>query len=1123
MSVRDLHRALSSLTPQQRALFARRLAEDGLSGDSLEILPRPATGEPVPASLMQQRLWILDQMEPGNPFYNLPLLCFRLRGKLRRDVLARAFSEIERRHEGLRTVFAPGDPVPLQVILPAGGIALPLVDLSVLPAELREKTAWTLAREEGRWLFDLARGPLWRTSLVRIAQDDHLLFVLMHHIISDAWSLGVFYRELSTLYGAFVQGHPSPLPEPPIQYPDFAIWQRQKLQGERLAEELRFWREQLAGAPDLLELPWDRPRPPVRTFDGERLTARFSPELAEAVAALSAAAGASLFIVLHAAFDALLHRWSGQDDVVVGFPVASRTLPTEGLIGFFVNTVALRVRLGGDPTFRELLARTRDVVLDVFEHQELPFDKLVEELNPRRDPAYSPVFQTMMSLQNTPTPDLDLPGLEVTPLGISSGTAQTDLIFFAGMERGRLGLLHLEYNTGLFDATTMQRMEGHLLRLLAGAAADPDRRLSLLPLLSAAEEHQLCRELVGDLAFEAPSVVPCLHELFAEQARRRPEAVALTDEQRSVTYVELERRANALAHRLRSLGIGPEVRVGLCVERKAEMIVGLLGILKAGGAYVPLDPSYPQERLAFLVEDALAGQPHPVLLAGAGLAGSLSDLAARGVRVVEMDAGEADYSPSVPVGSDHAAYVIYTSGSTGRPKGVVVTHANASRFLQSTLSRLGLGPGEVWAAFHSFTFDFSVWEMFGALVSGGRLVIVPREVAISPRGLLRLLAGTGVTLLNQTPSAFYQLMAAAAEDEAPPRLALRRIFIGGEALEVGRLTPWLTDDRPRLFNVYGTTETTVLSTLRLLTCEDLARPGSPIGGPLPEVSLGLAGPRGETVPLGVPGEILIGGAGVARGYLGRPDLTAERFVPDTFAGQPGARLYRSGDLARRLADGDLEYLGRIDQQVKIRGYRIELGEIETALAGHPGVRDCATAVREIGPGDPGIVAWYVPAPRAESTAEPAAAELRAFLQRSLPEHMLPAAFVRLDALPLSSSGKVDRKALPEPDRTGARSAEPVLPRTPLEETLVKLWTELLGVARVGRDDDFFELGGHSLVATRLTSRLRDRLQVEVPPQLIFQNPRLAALAEVLEQVRETGSRPEAPALTAMPRRVRRAG
>ena len=1123
MSVRDLHRSLSSLTPQQRALFARRLAEDGL--DSLEIVPRPATGEPVPASLMQQRLWILDQIEPGNPFYNLPLLCFRLRGPLRRDVLDRAFREIERRHEGLRTVFASGDPVPLQVVLPAGQRELPLTDLSTLPVERREETAWKLAREEGRWLFDLARGPLWRTSLVRIAPDDHLLFVLMHHIISDAWSLGVFYRELMTLYGAFLQGLHSPLPEPPIQYPDFAIWQRSQLQGERLDEEVGFWREQLAGAPGLLELPWDRPRPAQRTFDGERLTARFSPEVAEAVAGLSATAGASLFIVLLAAFDALLHRWSGQDDIVLGFPVAGRTLPTEGLIGFFVNTVALRVRLGGDPSFRELLARTRNVVLDVFEHQELPFDRLVEELNPRRDPAWSPVFQVMMSLQNTPTPDLDLPGLDVTPYGVSSGTAQTDLIFFAGMEKGRLGLLHLEYNTGLFDTTTMQRMEGHLLRLLAGAASDPDLPLSRLPLLSAAEEHQLVVEWGGgdSLGEDAPCG-PCIHHLFAAAARQRSGEIAVTGDGLSLTYGELERRANALAHHLVSLGVRPGDRVGLCVEPGLAMITALLGILTAGGAYVPVDPAYPAERLAFQLGDALGGQERPLVLTGPGLSGRIPPMDAA-VEIIELEesllTGEAAEPPRVSVLPGHPAYVIYTSGSTGRPKGVVNSHVNLVRFLEAALPVMGPVPGDVWGHFHAFTFDFSVWEFFGAFLSGGRLVIFPREVVRSAPELLRGLAASGTTVLNQTPAALYQLVDAAAEEKLPAPLALRLVIVGGESLDTGRLAPWFAGgsrEEPRMVQVYGITETTILSTSRPSDWRD-PRIGRQIGRSYPGISLHVLGSRGERCPIGVPGEICLGGLGVAQGYLGRPDLTAAKFVPDPFSAVPGSRLYRSGDLARLVPDGDVEFLGRIDHQVKLRGFRIELGEIEAALARHPGVRDCVAAVRTIGTGDPGIVLWYVPDPA--SAPEPA--ELRAFLQQSLPEHMLPAAFVALAALPWTPSGKVDRKALPEPERAVRRGAEAAAPRTPLEETLVELWKELLGVAQVDREDDFFELGGHSLVATRLTSRLRERLQIEIPPQLVFQNPRLAALADALERVRERGSRPEAPALTALPRRVRRAG
>jgi amino acid adenylation domain-containing protein len=1141
MSVRDIHRAMAALTPQQRALFARRLEESGWSSGVQEILPRPATGAPVVTSLMQQRLWILGEMEPGNPFYNLPLLCFRLTGRPEpRDrlpaALARCFLEIERRHESLRTVFAPGEPFPLQVILPPGERPFPLIDLSALPAERREPAAWELAREEGRQPFDLGAGPLWRTSLLRLASDreagDHLLLVTMHHIISDAWSLGVFYRELGALYAAFVRGLPSPLPEPQIQYADFALWQREQLQGERLAGEIGFWREQLAGIPDLLELPTDRPRPTPRTFDGERLTTWFSPALADGIAALSARSGASLYMTLLAAFAVILHRWTGQDDIVLGAPVAGRThVATETLIGFFVNTVAFRVRLGGDPAFQEVVAHTRNTVLDVYEHQELPFDKLVEELNPRRNPAWSPVFQAMISLQNTPTPDLVMPGLRVEMLGINTGTSQTDLIVFAGMERGKLGLLHLEYNTDLFDKVTMQRMEGHLLRLLAGAVADAGQRLSLLPMLSAAEMHQLA-DLSSAGALPAPAST--LHGRFAAQARQRPTAVALSDGSFSLTYAELERRANALAHHLRGLGVEPETRVGLCTERGPEMIIALLGILKAGGAYVPLDPFYPQERLEFLLDDALGGQENPLVLVGEGLLGRLPETGQTGkspVHTVRLSRdllkAEADRPPAGSPVADQAAYVIYTSGSTGRPKGVLNTHASVLGFLAGTWSRSGVTAGDVWTQFHSFVFDFSVWEIFGSLLSGGRLVIVPREVARSPRSFLNLLAAEGVTLLNQTPAALYQL---AAEPPPAAPLALRAVLSGGETLDLRRLAAWWPtlqgdqSDRIGLFNVYGITETTVLSTARPVGRGEIET-GPRIGWPLPGVSLHLLGPRGETVPLGVAGEIHLGGSGLARGYLKRPELTAERFVPDPFAALPGVRLYRSGDLARRLPDGDLEYLGRIDRQVKVRGFRIELGEVEAALVRHPAVRACAADLREVAPGDRGIVAWLVPAdPSPSSQPAPEPAELRAFLEASLPAHMIPAVFTPIAALPLMPSGKVDRKALPAPERSGAGGAEKAPPRTPLEASLAELWCELLGLdqaGKVGRDDDFFALGGHSLLATRLTSRLRDRLQVEVPAQLVFQTPRLADLAAALEQVRESGVRPQAPALTAMPRLPRR--
>ena len=1111
MSLRELHKGLAALSPEQRALFARRLAESGWGAQAPEILPRPAGEAPVAASLVQQRLWLLDQMEPGNPFYNLPLLCFRLTGELRPGPLERCFQEIERRHESLRTVFADQDGVPFQVIQPHVPRPIPRVDLSALPADRGEEAAWELAREEARRLFDLARGPLWRTHLLRLGGRVHLLLVTMHHIISDAWSLGVFYRELSVLYTAFAQGLPSPLPEPFVQYPDFALWQRERLQGERLEEELRFWKGQLAGAPDRLELPTYRPRPAARAYGGERVTLDLPAGLPDALAGHTHLAGASLYMVLLAGFDALLHRWSGQDDVVLGAPVAGRTnMETEGLIGFFVNTVVFRVRLDGDPTFGELLARVRDVVLDVYEHQELPFDKLVEELRPRRDPSYGPIFQAMFSLQNTPSPDLALPGLAVEPRGINNGTSQTDLILFAGMERGRLGILQLELNTSLFEAPTIERMGRHLTTLLAAAVAEPGRRISELPMLAAAEREQLRAWGNAEAAGTDGLPVAPLPRRFEAQAARTPDVVAVIHQGHGLAYRELDRKANALAHRLRALGVGPEVRVALCVHRGLEMLVALLGVLKAGGAYVPLDPAYPPERLVAMLEGA------PVLLVEAALAESIP----RGdARLVILEIGdEAERAPETGLLPDHPAYVIHTSGSTGRPKGVVVTHGNVARLFAAARSRFGFGPGDVWTLFHSYAFDFSVWEIWGALLHGGRLVVPPSETVRSPRDFHQLLAEEGVTVLNQTPSAFRQLSLVDAEAGAPRFLALRWVIFGGEALDPRSLGPWIErhgDRQPRLANMYGITETTVHVTWRPVERADAAASRSRIGPPLPDLSLRLLGPRGEEVPIGVPGEINVGGAGLARGYLQRPELTAERFVPDPFGGEPGARLYRAGDLARRLPDGDLEFLGRVDRQVKVRGFRIELGEIESALGRHPAVRECAAAVREIAPGEPGIAAWWVPAGPA-GTALPDAAELRAFLRRSLPEHMLPAAFQSLPALPRTPSGKLDRRTLPAPERQGSAAFAP--PATPVEQALAELWRDLLGVERVGREDDFFELGGHSLLATRLASRLRDRFRRDLSAQVVFHAPTLAAMARAVETAADAA--PE-PGLAALPRRVRR--
>jgi amino acid adenylation domain-containing protein len=1259
MSLRRLYESLAELGPEQRALLARRLAqaEPGHAGlaaaapggagsgpQAEEILPRPDRALPVPASLMQQRLWLLDRMEPGNPFYNLPLLCFELRGPLRLPALAACFTALAARHESLRTTFAEVDGEPVQVVAPAapgdpsdpgdpgdpGERRLPLIDLAALPAAAGEAAAWRLAHVEARRTFDLARGPLWRTQVIRLAPRRHLLTIALHHIIADAWSIGVLYRELAILYAAGSasavhdpnpgQGAarvlPRSLPPLPVQYPDFALWQRRQMAGERLAAEIAFWRGQLVEAPERVELPLDRPRPARRTYAGRRITLELPPGLPETLHEQARRAGASLYMVLLAAFDTLLHRLCSQDDLVVASPVASRTqLAIEGLIGFFVNTVVHRVRLGADLPAARLLARVRDVVLEVYEHQELPFDRLVEALRPRRDPGYGPVYQTMLSLQNTPTPDLVLGDLAVIPHGIDAGTCHTDLVLFAGMDRGRLGAMQLEFNTDVFDAATVQRFGAGLLALLAAAAAAPECPIGHLPLLGAAERHQLLREHqaavaagagleptagepapaeAGGAAGAAPAAADSLHRRFAARAATAPGGVAAVFEVEQLTYGDLDRQANRLGHRLRALGVGPEVRVGLCAERGFGLVVGILGILKAGGAYVPLDPTYPAERLRLMIEDAgvsvlltragllrhlppeiqqLAPKPGCELSAGGpvevsigspsrtlaslpgspegtgsppggprgegdALSPSLRSRLGSGTPSLALfeDAGPAGRpeAESLPpddggVGAANLAYVLFTSGSTGRPKGALVTHGNVLRLFSALPPGLAPGPRDVWSVFHSYAFDFSVWELWGALLHGGTAVLVPHWAARSPESLIEILAAERVTMLSQTPKVFHQLVAALEHDPGRP-LAVRRVILGGEALDPGAAAPWFRlplaaggagiagSGGAQLINMYGITETTVHVTWHRVTAAEAVPAGpSLIGGPLGDLLLVVADRHLEALPLGVPGEILVGGAGLCRGYLGHPALTAERFVPDPFSGAPGTRLYRSGDRGRRLAGGGVEYLGRLDSQVKVRGMRIELGEVEAALARHPQVRQCAVAARELAPGDLGLAAYLV----AADGPPPATAELRGFLAGTLPEFMIPGAFVTLAALPLSANGKLDRRALPAPERAGDTAGAFVAPRTPRELMVAELWRELLGVERLGVLDNFFELGGHSLLAARLAARLRDRLAREISVQLVFHHPTIAALAAALEPIVAQGEAAEAPALVATPRRVRR--
>jgi amino acid adenylation domain-containing protein len=1066
--------------------FARLVVASREGPEAPPIRPVPRTG-PLPLSFAQERLWFLDQLEPGGAAYHIAA-AERLCGPLDTPALAAGLGEIVRRHEALRTTFAVEGGSPVQRIAPlrrGSPALLPVIDLRRLPPEPRRLAAKGLAAAESERSFDLARGPLLRTALLRLAGDEHWLLLTLHHVVADGWSMDIFIRELSALYAAFAAGRPSPLPELAVQYADVAVWQRQRFSGEALAGQLAYWRRQLGGAA-VLDLPTDRPAPAVREGQGATLPFSLSPELKDALEALASRERGTLFMALLAGFQALLSRWAAQDDVAVGTAIANRNrAETEGLIGFFVNTLVLRTDLSGDPDTGELLRRAREVSLDAYAHQDLPFEKLVAELAPDRDLSRPPLFRVLLVLMNASLPAPALPGIDAEPLPVDSRAAKFDLTLSlvpagAGLDGW------LEYSTELFDAVTARRLLAHLERLLAGLAAPEAReaRLASLPLLAPAERQQMLAEW-NDTGAAPPDAADdrCLHELFAAQAAATPEAVAVVCGAQRLTYGELEARANRLAGHLRSLGAGPETPVGVCLERGPELLPALLGILKAGAAYVPLDPAYPQERLAFILEDSRAA----VLVTQGSLAERLPALGVRVLvdEVIDEIAGDAA-PPEVPPGAgraDHLAYLIYTSGSTGRPKGVAITHRSATALLRWAAGEFPAADLAGVLAATSICFDLSVFELFLPLGRGGTVLLAADALALAG-----LPAAAEVTLINTVPSAIAELVRL-----GPPPPGLRTVNLAGEPLqgalvrEVERWCPGV-----RVLNLYGPSEDTTYSTWARADGDE--RPpaiGRPVAGSrayLLDRHLGL-------VATGSPGELHLGGAGLARGYLGRPELTAERFIPDPFAAVPGERLYATGDLARFRPGGELEFLGRRDHQVKIRGFRIELGEIEAALAGHPAVRQAAVLVQDADEGKR-LVAYLALDGPADS------AGIRAHLQRRLPAHMVPGALVVLDALPLSPNGKVDRRALSAISAPAALSGQAyAAPRNPLEEMTAEILAAVLGVARVGVDDDFFALGGHSLLATRLVSQIRAVLGVELPVRQIFETPTAAALAPAIERRR----------------------
>jgi len=1084
----------SQLSEAKRALLEARLRGNAARRNDA-IPPRPQH-EPAPLSFAQERLWLVEQLEPGNTAYNISRV-YRFSGSLDHAALVKALHEIISRHESLRTSITVVDGEARQLVAPEISVNLVAEDFSSSAEPLAKLTR--IANEEAARAFDLSQAPLFRLRLFKLAEHEHALLLTIHHLISDFWSLGLFHSELSALYEKYATADErKPLPQRPIQYADYSTWQRSELDENNARSAIKYWTQQLSQTPKALNLPTDKQRPMRLSFKGGFETRSLSKALSRQLSALARQENATLFMIMLAAFNVLLYRYTNQEDILVGVPMTGRNrVETESLIGFFVNTVVMRSDLSGEPTFRELLKRTREMTLAAYENQQLPFERLVQELQPARGLGHSPFFQVMLDVQSTGEQPAE--GWRVEEIEIDRGGARADLLLFVTDTANSLDCW-LEYSSDLYHSETVARMLRHFETLLTNIAVNPDQNVSGLELLTSEEREQLLTLNQTRPAFAGKT----LAEMFAAQVERSPDAIALTFESEKLTYKELDQRSNQLANHLLGHNPGTEALVALCLERSIDLVVAILGVLKAGCAYLPLDPTYPVERLNFMVTDSDAR----VLVTQSQ---HLDKFQEAGMPVICVDSDRETIStastaqPNIKTVPENLAYVIYTSGSTGKPKGVAVTHANVARLMAATEASFHFDEKDVWSLFHSHAFDFSVWEIWGALLYGGRLVIVPYWISRAPEEFYRLICEEKVTVLNQTPSAFRQLIkvdAAAQSDD----LSLRLVIFGGEALELSSLRPWWErhdEARPQLVNMYGITETTVHVTYRPLTKTDLDEARSVIGVGLDDLQVYVLDRRQQLLPLGVPGEMYVGGAGLSRGYLNRPDLTAERFVPHPFSTTPGERLYRTGDVARYLRPGELEYLGRSDRQVKVRGFRIELGEIEAVVMRHDDVQACAVLPFADATGDQQLVAYVVNKPGRALERE----ALRAFLRERLPFHMAPAFFIGLDEIPLTANGKIDRDALPAPEKSrDDASAAFVAPRTDAELKLAALWSEILKIESIGIHDNFFDLGGHSLLATQVMSRIRETFNVNLPLQYFFEKPTVAGLAEFLRTTRAEDQR-----------------
>jgi amino acid adenylation domain-containing protein len=1045
--------------------------------------------ERIVLSFGQERLWFLYQMDPANPLYNLNTAA-RLMGVPDIDALEHSINEIISRHEILRTRYQTIDGQPFGVVDSALKLTIEVTDLLRLSEPDREPEALRISAEYFQQPFDLGQGPLIRASVLKLGERNYLLLLSMHHIISDGWSIGILFRELAALYESYSARKRASLSELPLQYSDFAYWQRQWLQGEALKNHLTFWKDYLSGANTILDLHTDRPRPPAQSFRGARQSFRIPSDVVDSIKSLAQQERATLFAALLPAFQTLLYRYTNQEDITVGTPVANRNkVEIENLIGFFVNTVAMRVDLSGDPIFRQLLGRAREAILEVQTHQEIPFERVVEEVQPKRELNRAPLFQVMFVLQNAPLPRLKLADLTLVPMEIDNGTAKFDLTLYM-RETGRELTGSLAYNTDLFESTSIDRMIARFQTLLKSIAADADQRISKLALITSTQRRQLLTEYnQTDEAYPRDRLI---HQLFEAQAETIPDALAIVYEKQNLTYGKLNKKANQLAHCLKSMGVGPETPVGICMEPSIETIIGILGIIKAGGAYAPIDPSFPKERADFILNDTQA----PVLLTQQTL---LEKFLGCKAQVINVDAGwqtimgYSDENPCSYAEPGNLIYIIFTSGSTGAPKGVAIEHRQLLNYIYAIRQRLQFPFPASYAMVSSIAADLGNTCVFPSLCFGGSLHIISPDRASDPNALAEYFQEHDIDCLKIVPSHLSALLTSARSEQVIPR---KRLILGGES------SGWSLIERLRslaphcsIFNHYGPTE----STVGVLTCEVEDRLSDvsatvPCGRPIGNIKIYLLDQYFEPAPVGIPGEVHIGGLGLARGYFNRPELAAEKFIPNPFSREPGWRLYRAGDLARYGPSGNIEFLGRVDDQVKIHGFRIELGDVKAVLDQHPSIRESLVTTYEA-LGAKAVAAYIV-----FDDGNVTVAGLRDYMKKRLPEYMIPSAFVTLDSLPRLPNGKINRKALPAPDKTAleARTVyEP--PASPVEKEIAGIWTRLLGVERIGARDSFFDLGGHSLLATQLVARIYDAFQVSIPLRSIFERPTIVELALVIEE------------------------